>query len=94
MVKNSLKDAPLEIKSVIYNDDYIKMELSTSHKKDSLDSLDRFFGHNNEVIQTIKSRPAFWRAIINRHVHSNYNMVTVIRIISRTCFQEMFHWGK
>jgi len=77
VVKNSLKDAPLEIKSVIYNDDYIKMELSASQKNDSLDSLDRFFGHNNEVIQTIKSRPAFWKAIVNRHVHSNYNMVTV-----------------
>ncbi len=77
MVKNSLKDAPLEIKSVIYTDDFIKIELSKSHKKDSLDSLDRFFGHNNEMIRTMKSRPAFWKAIVNRHLHSNYNMVTV-----------------
>lgn len=77
MVKNSLKDAPLEIKSVIYTDDFIKIELSKSNKKESLDSLDRFFGHNNEVIKTIKSRPAFWKAIVNRHLHSNYNMVTV-----------------
>ena len=77
MVKNSLKDAPLEIKSVIYTDDFIKIELSKSHRKDSLDSLERFFGHNNEVIRTMKSRPAFWKAIVNRHAHSNYNMVTV-----------------
>jgi predicted hydrocarbon binding protein len=77
MVKNSLHDAPLEIKSVIYTDDSIKIELSKSNKKDSLDSLDRFFGQNDEVMKTIKSRPAFWKAIVNRHLHSNYNMVTV-----------------
>jgi predicted hydrocarbon binding protein len=77
MVKNSLKDAPLEIKSVSYINDFIKIELSKSNNNKSLDSLGRFFGHNNYVIQTMKSRPAFWKVLVNMHLHSNYNMVTV-----------------
>lgn len=43
-------------------DDTTKIELSKTHKKDSLDSLFRFFGHNEEVIKTIKKRPEFWKA--------------------------------
>ncbi len=30
-------------------------------------------------MKAIKSRPAFWKSIINRHLVSNYNMVTVHR---------------
>jgi predicted hydrocarbon binding protein len=33
----------------------------------------------DDVIKAIKSHPAFWKAIINRHHLSNYNMVTVHR---------------
>ncbi|MCX9084824.1 MAG: hypothetical protein OIN87_08525 [Candidatus Methanoperedens sp.] len=77
MVKNSLNDSSLEIKSVIYADNFIKIEFSKSNKKDSMDSLARFFGHNDDLIKTIKNRPEFWKAIVSRHLHSNYNMVTV-----------------
>lgn len=79
LVKNSLEHAPLEIRSVINFNDCIKVELSSSNKKDALRSLLTFFGERDEVIKVIKSRPAFWNAIINRHLLSNYNMVTVHR---------------
>jgi predicted hydrocarbon binding protein len=79
LIKNSLVDSPLEIRSVINTDDNIKVELSRSNKKDAQDSLIRFFGQNNEIVKSIKSRPAFWKAIVNRHIVSNYNMVTLHR---------------
>ena len=79
LVKNSPEHAPLEIKSVFSSDGCIKVELSRSNKKDAQNSLITFFGGMNEVIKAIKSRPAFWRAVISGHLLSNYNMVTVHR---------------
>ncbi len=79
LVKNSLNNAPLEIKSVISFSDCMKVELARSGKKEALDSLVTFFGGMDEVTKTIKSRPAFWRSIVNRHLLSNYSMVTVHR---------------
>ncbi len=79
MVKNSLGNTPLEIRSVYTQDGCIKIELSRSDKKGALDSLTSNFGGMNEVIKAIKSRPAFWKAVVNGHLLSNYNMVTVHR---------------
>ncbi len=79
LVKNSHERSPLEIKSVISVNDCMKVELSGSNKKEALNSLGIFFGGRDDVTNAIKSRPAFWKSIINRHVLSNYNMVTVHR---------------
>ncbi|HEY9246965.1 MAG TPA: hypothetical protein VIO11_08980, partial [Candidatus Methanoperedens sp.] len=79
LVKNSLSHSPLEITSVVNFDECIKVELGRSNKKDSENSLVTFFGGLDEVRRVIKSRPAFWKAIINRHLLSNYNMVTLHR---------------
>ena len=79
LVKNSLNNSPFEIKSVISFSDCMKIELARSGKKEALDSLVTFFGGMDEVTKTIKSRPAFWRSIVNRHLLSNYSMVTVHR---------------
>jgi predicted hydrocarbon binding protein len=79
LVKNSLEIGPLEIKSVLGSNDTIKVELLGSNKKESLNSLYRFFGGMDEIIKNIKNNPAFWKSIVNRHVLTNYNMVTVHR---------------
>jgi predicted hydrocarbon binding protein len=79
LVKNLLIQAPLEIKKVIRSTESIKVELSRSNIKDAHKSLCTYFGERDEVMKTIKSRPAFWRALIDRHLLSNYNMVTVHR---------------
>ncbi len=79
LVKNSIKQAPLEIKKVMKSTECIKVELSRSNKKDAQNSLCAYFGGRDEVMKTIKSRPAFWKSLINRHLLSNYNMVTVHR---------------
>ncbi len=79
LVKNSLVHAPLEIRNVMKSNECIKVELSRSNKKEAESSLYNFFGEMDEVIKTIKSRPAFWKTVINRHLLSNYNMVTVHR---------------
>lgn len=79
LVKNSPELSPLEITSVINLDGGIRVELSKSNKKEGNDSLISSFGNLNEVIQAIKSRPNFWKSIINGHLLSNYNMVTVHR---------------
>ncbi len=78
-VKNSPDNAPLEITSVFNLDGGIRVELSRSNRKDGVSSLITSFGGLNEVIQAIKSRPSFWKSIINGHLLSNYNMVTVHR---------------
>ncbi|MBU4056106.1 MAG: hypothetical protein KKA41_17245 [Proteobacteria bacterium] len=79
LVKNSLIQAPLEIKKVTRYTEGIKVELSRSNNKDAQKSLCTFFGERDEVMKSIKSRPAFWKALIDRHMISNYNMVTVHR---------------
>jgi predicted hydrocarbon binding protein len=79
LVKNSPEHAPLEISSVFNLDGCIRVELSKSNKKQGYNSLITSFGGLNEVIQAIKSRPVFWKSIINGHLLSNYNMVTVHR---------------
>ncbi len=79
MVKNSPDNSKLKIKSVTNFDECIKIEFSRSNKEEAIDSLVKFFGRLDEVTKAIKSRPDFWKAVINRHLLSNYNMVTVHR---------------
>ncbi|MCE8422987.1 MAG: hypothetical protein J5U17_03295 [Candidatus Methanoperedens sp.] len=79
LVKNSLEKIPLEIMSVFNFNECIKVELARSTKKEAVNSLLTFFGGMDEVIRGIKSRPDFWKAIVKRHLLSNYNMVTVHR---------------
>jgi predicted hydrocarbon binding protein len=79
LVKNSNKQVPLEIKSVSNLNDCIKIELFSSNKKEAMNSLKTFFGEMEEVTCAIKSRPDFWKSLVNRHVLSDYNMVTVHR---------------
>ncbi len=77
LIKNSPN--PLEIKSITDLNDCIKVELSNSNKTEAWKSLITFFGGRDEIIKTIDNRPDFWRALISRHILSNYNMVTVHR---------------
>lgn len=77
LVKNSLQHIPLEVMSVFNTNEGIKVELSGSNKKEALQSLESFFGKTDELIRTVKSRPTFWKALVSRHLLSNYNMVTV-----------------
>lgn len=77
LVNNSLQHIPLEVRSVINTREGIKVELSGSNNKDALQSLETFFGKTDELIRTVRGRPTFWKAIINRHLLSNYDMVTI-----------------
>ncbi len=79
IVNNSLRNIPLEVRSVINTQQGIKVEFSGSNKKDAHKSLETFFGKTDGLIRTVRSSPAFWKAIVNRHILSNYNMVTVHR---------------
>ncbi len=79
MVKNSIENMPLEIMSVFNFNECIKVDMARSNKKDAQNSLLTFYGGMDEVIRGIRGRPAFWKAIVKRHLVSNYNMVTVHR---------------
>lgn len=79
LVKNSPENASLGIRSIGNFSDSLKIELSRSNKKDAQNSLYNFFGGMDEVIKAIKSRPSFWKTVIDGHLLSNYSMVTVHR---------------
>ncbi len=79
LVKNTLTRAPLEIKKLIRSTECMKVEFSRSNARDAQKSLCAYFGEQNEIIKTVRSSPAFWKSLINRHLLSNYNMVTVHR---------------
>jgi predicted hydrocarbon binding protein len=79
LVKTSLERVPLEVKSVSNFNECMEIELSGSNKKEALNSLNNFFGGMDDIIKTIEDNPVFWKSIINRHVLSNYNMVTIHR---------------
>jgi hypothetical protein len=89
LVKNSLRiphNIPLKILSSVDSDRHLRVELSRSNKKESIDSLVSFFGSEGEIIKTIRSNPAFWKSVINAHILSDYNMVTV----HRNYFEDLF----
>lgn len=79
IVKNSFDKIPMELMSVFNLNECVKVELARSTKKDAEKSLLTFFGGMDELIKGIKSRPEFWKAIVKRHLLSNYNMVTIHR---------------
>ncbi len=79
LVKNSLGKIPFEVMSVFNFNECIKVDLTRSNKKDALNSLLTFYGGMDEVNKGIRCRPEFWKAIVKRHLLSNYNMVTVHR---------------
>lgn len=68
------------IKSVVNLDSETRVWLAKSaSKKEGSDSITNFFGNLEEVARAIKSRPSLWKCIVNRHVTSNYQMVTIHR---------------
>ncbi len=79
LVKNSPESASLGIRSISNFSESLKIELNRANKKDAQNSLHNFFGGMDEVIKAIKSRPSFWKTVIDGHLLSNYSMVTVHR---------------
>lgn len=94
LVKNSLVNAPLEIKFVVNINSCIKIGFFRSNKKDALMSLINFFGDLNEIMNVMRDRPDFWRNIIHRHLSSNYNMVTVHRNYLEDIFTDKMPAGE
>jgi len=85
LIKN-LSDSDLHsptsftIKSLIILDSETRVWLAKSaSKKEGYDSINNNFGNFEDVAKAIKSRPSLWKCIINRHVTSNYQMVTIHR---------------
>lgn len=80
IVQNSPESSPFLIKSVTHLGSHIQIELlSAASKKEGLKSLQTFFGEMEETTKAIKDRKFFWNHMINRHVISNYQMVTIHR---------------
>lgn len=80
IVRYSPDSAPYVTKSFVNTGDEINVKLTkVSNKKEGIDSLTTFFGGFEEVAKAMKSRPLFWKCVVNRHVLSNYNMVTIHR---------------
>jgi predicted hydrocarbon binding protein len=78
IIQNSPESSPFLIKSVTNLGSHIKIELlSTTNKKEGIKSLHTFFGEMEETANAIKDRTFFWNHMINRHVISNYQMVTI-----------------
>lgn len=74
------QDIPFAIKSVINIGNNIKVELTkTSNTKEGFKSLMNFFGGFEDIAMAIRDRPSFWKCIVNRHILSNYQMVTIHR---------------
>ncbi len=78
LIKNSVNPS-LRIASVTDLSNCIKVELSKSNRAEAQKSLITFFGGKDEIIKTIDNHPDFWKALISRHILSNYNMVTIHR---------------
>jgi len=64
LVKNSPDQASIGIRSISNFSDSLKIELARSNKKDAQNSLYNFFGGMDEVIGAIRSRPSFWKTVI------------------------------
>ena len=77
LIRHSSERSPLGIKSVITFDESIRVELCIMDKKKSFESLSTYFGYTDEMLEIIKDKPAFWKTLIERHIISNYNMVTI-----------------
>lgn len=78
IVQNSLESSPFAVKSINNLGNNIRVELSSvGNKKDGIKSLINFFGGMEETAKAIKSRTSLWKCLIQRHVISNYQMVTI-----------------
>lgn len=78
IIKNS--DDIFAVKCVVSLNNGIKVELCrATNRKEGFESLITFFGGLEDIAKAIKDHPTFWRCIINRHILSNYQMVTVHR---------------
>lgn len=71
--------SPIGIKSVATFDECIRIEFCMMDKNKSLQSLSTFFGYTDEILNIIRQKQNFWKAIIEMHKSSNYNMVTIHR---------------
>lgn len=79
LIRHSSERSPLGIKSVTTFDESIRIEFCMMDKNKSIESLSTFFGSTDDILKIIKEKPTFWKTIIERHVISNYNMVTIHR---------------
>jgi len=79
LIIHSYERSPLGIKSVASFGESIRIEYCMMDKKKSLESLSTYFGYTDEILTIIKDRPTFWKTIIERHIISDYNMVTIHR---------------
>ncbi len=77
IIKNLLDTSPVAIRHVINPGEYIKIDMSKSTRKESLESLSTFFGKIGDTLKVVKSKQYFWRDIVREHHLTNYNMVTV-----------------
>jgi hypothetical protein len=75
----------LGIESVTSLNEYIRVKLSRMDKKQSIESLYTFFGSMDKILEIIKSKPSFWKTIIEEHILSSYKMVT----IHKNCFEDI-----
>jgi hypothetical protein len=78
IIQNSPDSSPFLIKSVTHLGSHIQAELSSAtSKKEGLKSLHTFFGEMEDTTKAIKDRTSFWNQMVNRHIISNYQMVTI-----------------
>ncbi len=77
LIRHSSEMSPLGINMVNTFDECIRIEFCTMDKYQSIKSLSTFFGYSDEILKIIKDKPTFWKYIIERHITSNYNMVTI-----------------
>jgi len=78
IVQNSPESSPFAVKSINNLGNNIRVELSSiGNKKDGVKSLITFFGGMEETAKAIKSRTSLWKCLIQRHVISNYQMITI-----------------
>lgn len=69
------------------------VEFSRSDKQEAMKSLVRFFGENEERNQILRdmrrgSNVNFWKSIVDLHVSSGYNMVTIHKQYFESLFSE------
>lgn len=77
LIRHSSERSPLGINSITTFNESMRIEFCMMDKKKSVESLSKYFGYTDKILKIIKDKPAFWKSIIERHVNSNYDMVTI-----------------
>lgn len=95
LVKNS-HVIPLKISCVDLVEGRGSVEFSRSDRQEAMKSLIRFFGENeerNEILREIRSGSniEFWKSIVDLHVSSRYNMVTIHKQYFENLFSKKVH---